>query len=545
MTSQYINLPDMIEHWTANILQRYERLTGCSLPLPVPILDIAERLFALRCDVENLRGKLEHASGALIADKRWVILNKRQSLSRRSFTLAHELAHWLIDHEEFEQGEHGLEHISGSRCKEESLREIRANQVAAALLMPKHMILTEASRYAGIGDAEMAELAFTFGVSQEAMRIRLSQLREDLPHPRSLLLFSERRRRETFASSYHPNSSSTLRPKAAMVKVYYAVLDHALYRKLLSLRRDCGRLYVLLDDQDDSGIDALLDLDCVDGLLRIADDRFRDLEREHLAKPDHATVFTTIVTGKWLEKLQLEKQDKEGSSVSAHVVTLRSDGSAQVRMRPLLNLAWYIEPPQKLRYRKDARLFIRNAQASGKRVVIVTGCFDLLTRSHVEFLKRAKESGDVLVVGIEDDTRVRAFKGPLRPVNTVSQRVEVIDALECVDFTFVISGSPKVPLKEFYTRLHRKIRADILVVTEGDPHLQDRRAEIEAAGGQLVVMRRLDGNTTTSLIRQFLAEVEYSDMLLVSKRQLEAYATERKNSWLQLRLPLEGLDGAE
>jgi hypothetical protein len=60
----------------------------------------------------------------------------------------------------------------------------------------------------------------------------------------------------------------------------------------------------------------------------------------------------------------------------------------------------------------------------------------------------------------------------------------VIDALEFVDFTFVICGSPKLEIKPYYTRLHIAIGADVLAVTDGDPHLQDRRDEIEAAGGQ-------------------------------------------------------------
>jgi cytidyltransferase-like protein len=171
---------------------------------------------------------------------------------------------------------------------------------------------------------------------------------------------------------------------------------------------------------------------------------------------------------------------------------------------------------------------------------MVTGCFDLMTTNHVRFLQRAKEAGDILVVGIEDDRRVRAFKGRLRPCNTVSQRVEVMQALKFVDFTFVIRGSPSVPLKVFYSRLHKDIRAHVLAVTEGDPHLEDRREEIEGAGGELLVLPLVDGNSTTSLLRRFLAETEYSDMLLVSKRQLKSYIAKHQSSWRQLTLPLVG-----
>ncbi len=70
--------------------------------------------------------------------------------------------------------------------------------------------------------------------------------------------------------------------------------------------------------------------------------------------------------------------------------------------------------PIKLRYWQDAKLFIEKAKKDGKRVVVVTGCFDILHIGHIRFLNQAKAAGDVLVVGIEDDNRVRAFKGASR-----------------------------------------------------------------------------------------------------------------------------------
>ena len=76
----------LIENWTEDSLKQYVQLTGKPLPLPVPIFDIVERLSGLRCDIESLCGKLEDASGVLIADKRWVILNKQQGARRLNFT---------------------------------------------------------------------------------------------------------------------------------------------------------------------------------------------------------------------------------------------------------------------------------------------------------------------------------------------------------------------------------------------------------------------------------------------------------------------------
>jgi len=208
-----------------------------------------------------------------------------------------------------------------------------------------------------------------------------------------------------------------------------------------------------------------------------------------------------------------------------------------------LDIDSYILPAEPLKYRRDARAFVANAKAHGKpRVVIVTGCFDRLTREHVRFLKLASQAGDLLVVGIEDDTRVRAFKGGFRPVNTVSERVEVISALKFVDFAFVISGSPTLRLKPFYSRLLEAIAADILAITEDDPHLDDRRGEIEAAGGKLLVIPRLGEGSSTSLLASVLARTDHSDLMLVSTKQLSAQKPEHNNNWHQLRLAIDGVE---
>src|SRR3990172_12032671 len=53
----------------------------------------------------------------------------------------------------------------------------------------------------------------------------------------------------------------------------------------------------------------------------------------------------------------------------------------------------------------------------GKKIVLVTGVFDLLHDEHRNFLKVAKKAGDFLIVGLESDTRVRALKGVGRPVH--------------------------------------------------------------------------------------------------------------------------------
>lgn len=67
------------------------------------------------------------------------------------------------------------------------------------------------------------------------------------------------------------------------------------------------------------------------------------------------------------------------------------------------------------------------------RVVWTNGCFDILHCGHIELFKYAKSLGDCLVVGVDTDERVKAAKGTLRPFNTLSDRIRMLESIKYVD----------------------------------------------------------------------------------------------------------------
>lgn len=69
-----------------------------------------------------------------------------------------------------------------------------------------------------------------------------------------------------------------------------------------------------------------------------------------------------------------------------------------------------------------------------KKIVFTNGCFDLFHVGHLESLKYAKKLGDILIVGINTDNSIRQLKGTKRPIIPLEQRVEMLEALECVDY---------------------------------------------------------------------------------------------------------------
>jgi rfaE bifunctional protein nucleotidyltransferase chain/domain len=129
-------------------------------------------------------------------------------------------------------------------------------------------------------------------------------------------------------------------------------------------------------------------------------------------------------------------------------------------------------------------------------VVFVNGCFDLLHRGHVEYLERARECGDVLVVGLNSDASVRAIKGPSRPVNPQEDRAAVLAALEAVDYVVIFHApAPGV--------LIAALAPDVLVK---GADWRDKpvagRAYVEAHGGRMVFVPLVPNRSTTQLIRK-------------------------------------------
>jgi len=91
-----------------------------------------------------------------------------------------------------------------------------------------------------------------------------------------------------------------------------------------------------------------------------------------------------------------------------------------------------------------------------KKIVFTNGCFDILHLGHIEYLARAAQLGDVLVIGLNTDRSVREIKGMHRPINDEKSRAMVLAALHFV--TAVVLFDEKTPAE-----LIREIQPDILV----------------------------------------------------------------------------------
>jgi len=130
------------------------------------------------------------------------------------------------------------------------------------------------------------------------------------------------------------------------------------------------------------------------------------------------------------------------------------------------------------------------------RIGFTNGCFDLLHRGHVKLMAGARGACDRLVVGLNSDASVSRLKGPDRPIQPIGSRAEVLAALEAVDLVVVFEED--TPLE-----LIRQVRPSVLV--KGGDYARDEVVggeEVEAAGGQVVLIDLVPGHSTTNIVAQ-------------------------------------------
>lgn len=153
---------------------------------------------------------------------------------------------------------------------------------------------------------------------------------------------------------------------------------------------------------------------------------------------------------------------------------------------------------------EELNSLMKKIRSEGKTVVFTNGVFDVLHRGHAEYLRKSKELGDVLIVGVNDDDSVRRLKGKDRPVNCLDDRIYVLNSLRHVDYTVVFRSD--TPLE-----LIKMVMPDILVKGgDYDPDITDSSDRkyivgsdiVKGSGGKVTVIDLVEGRSTTNTIKK-------------------------------------------
>lgn len=149
-------------------------------------------------------------------------------------------------------------------------------------------------------------------------------------------------------------------------------------------------------------------------------------------------------------------------------------------------------------YKESGLSILKKEKKFGKKIVFTNGCFDILHAGHVFYLKKAKELGDILVVGVNSDLSVKRLKGEERPINPLAERMFILSALEVVDY--VISFNEDTP-----EELIAEIIPDVLV--KGGDYQVDNIVGADIVlehGGEVHVQPYIEGKSTTAILKKIL-----------------------------------------
>jgi len=151
-----------------------------------------------------------------------------------------------------------------------------------------------------------------------------------------------------------------------------------------------------------------------------------------------------------------------------------------------------------LNYKKLAKI-IKAHKTLNKKIVCTIGSWDMLHIGHVRYLEKAKDLGDILVVGVDSDKAIKIYKkNPLRPVIPHRERMEMLSYQSFVDYVTLINDVNKKA--RWKMGLIKLIRPDVFVASSGESYPLEQRKQIDKYCGRLRVLKRQAKKTSTTKI---------------------------------------------
>ncbi len=138
---------------------------------------------------------------------------------------------------------------------------------------------------------------------------------------------------------------------------------------------------------------------------------------------------------------------------------------------------------------------VAQAKSQGEKIVLTNGCFDILHAGHLRYLQQAKSLGDRLIVLVNTDESVKRLKGEQRPINSLAQRMEMLAALECVDWVMAFAeDTPKQVIEQ--------LLPNVLVKGGDYTDIKDIAGHecVLKHGGEVKILSFVAGHSTTGII---------------------------------------------
>ena len=144
---------------------------------------------------------------------------------------------------------------------------------------------------------------------------------------------------------------------------------------------------------------------------------------------------------------------------------------------------------------KEVTRVVEHCKGLGLKIVLTQGTYDMLHIGHARYFEEAKRHGDLLVVGVDNDAKVRHRKGPDRPIVPQEERLEMVTHVRSVDIvTLKTLNAPK-------WSLIKAVRPDILIATK-ETYDKKQLKELERYCGKVVVLEPMATTSTSAKIRR-------------------------------------------
>ncbi|MCF7816112.1 MAG: adenylyltransferase/cytidyltransferase family protein [Candidatus Pacebacteria bacterium] len=131
----------------------------------------------------------------------------------------------------------------------------------------------------------------------------------------------------------------------------------------------------------------------------------------------------------------------------------------------------------------------------GLRIVLTSGTFDLFHIGHAQYLEKAKSYGDLLIIGVDSDAKVKERKGPHRPVVPELERVQILSHCRHADvITLKDASDPK-------NHLIKIVSPDVLVVSKSTKHEDGEVDEKAQYCGEIVILEPQSETSTSAKLR--------------------------------------------
>lgn len=142
---------------------------------------------------------------------------------------------------------------------------------------------------------------------------------------------------------------------------------------------------------------------------------------------------------------------------------------------------------------------IDSCKRLGLKIVLTSGSFDLFHIGHSRYIEKAKEQGDILVVGVDSDDKIKKRKGPHRSIVSEEERMEILCHCRHVDIIFLKQA------EETKWRLIKTVRPDVLIISQREYKKKDTN-NLNKYCGEVILLKSQATTSTTARIRRILIE---------------------------------------